>query len=61
MAKEKNLTKCELRKKGFCTEGHAGEMVQAVGMVQGKRCTGKVCADFEGRFICAAYPIEEVK
>lgn len=61
MAAAKRLTVCELHKQGFCHIEKAGHKVSTQGLVKGVLCKGTVCEDFEYRYICSFYPIEQVK
>jgi hypothetical protein len=61
MARLRKLEVCDLHKKGICHIEKAGPIVDTEGLVKGQKCKGKVCEDFEYRFICSNYPIEKEK
>lgn len=60
MTKARKLEVCELQKKEICHIEKAGLIVDTEGTVKGQMCKGKVCEDFEYRFICSYYPIEKI-
>lgn len=57
MAQFRKLQVCNLVKEGFCHIVKAGPMIDTIGIVGGATCTGKVCEDFEYKYICGHYPI----